>query len=79
MGPHQVGTAISDGGARGNIVDQQNDANTTLGLNNTVNQGAIRDSDPVEAYTRLTLQTTMLSAAQLAFSKISQLGLFNKI
>ncbi|MDB6145334.1 MAG: flgL [Pseudomonas sp.] len=75
----QIGTALSDSGARGNIIDRQNDANTTLGLNNTVDQGKIRDSDPVEAYTRLTLQTTMLSAAQLAFSKISQLGLFNKI
>ena len=29
--------------------------------------------------TQLTLQQTMLQAAQLAFSKISQLGLFNKI
>lgn len=75
----QIGTALSDSGARGNIIDRQSDANTTLGLNNTVDQGTIRNSDPVEAYTRLTLQTTMLSAAQLAFSKISQLGLFNKI
>ncbi len=78
-GSEQVNTARSDGGARGKIIDGQSDANTTLGLNNTVDQGKIRDSDPVEAYTRLTLQTTMLSAAQLAFSKISQLGLFNKI
>jgi flagellar hook-associated protein 3 FlgL len=29
--------------------------------------------------TRLTLQQTMLQAAQLAFSKITSLGLFNKI
>jgi flagellar hook-associated protein 3 FlgL len=78
-GSSQVSTAISDVGARGKIVDQQSDANSTLALNNTTDQGTIRNSDPVEAYTRLTLQTTMLSAAQLAFSKISQLGLFNKI
>lgn len=78
-GSQQIGTALSDSGARGKIIDGQADANTTLGTNNTVAQGNIRNSDPVEAYTRLTLQTTMLSAAQLAFSKISQLGLFNKI
>ncbi|MDB5979610.1 MAG: flgL, partial [Pseudomonas sp.] len=74
-----AGTAISSIGARGSIVQGQITTNTTLGMNNTVDQGKIRDSDPVEAYTRLTLQQTMLQAAQLAFSKISQLGLFNKL
>ncbi|MEB0121183.1 flagellar hook-associated protein 3 [Pseudomonas sp. CCI1.2] len=74
-----VQSAISNSGARQKIIINQGATNDTLVIGNTVAQGVIRDSDPVEAYTRLTLQTTMLSAAQLAFSKISQLGLFNKV
>ena len=54
-------------------------SNQSLVLANTTSQGAIRDADPAAVMTQLTLQQTMLQAAQLAFSKISQLGLFNKI
>ncbi|WP_297834663.1 flagellar hook-associated protein 3 [Pseudomonas sp.] len=74
-----VSSAGSNSGARQAILISQSATNDTLTNGNTIAQSAIRDADPVASYTQLTLQTTMLSAAQLAFSKISQLGLFNKI
>jgi flagellar hook-associated protein 3 FlgL len=76
---NQIGTAVTSIGARGQSLDDQSTTNETLTLANTASQSSIRDSDPAEVMTRLTLQQTMLQAAQLAFSKISQLGLFNKI
>ena len=76
---NQIGSAITSIGARGQALDNQTATNESLGLANTQSQSSIRDSDPAEVMTRLTLQQTMLQAAQLAFSKISQLGLFNKI
>ncbi|MHC8298609.1 flagellar hook-associated protein 3 [Pseudomonas sp. ZS1P83] len=75
----QLGSATTSIGARGQSLDDQSTTNQSLDLANTATQGAIRDSDPAEVMTRLTLQQTMLQAAQLAFSKITQLGLFNKI
>jgi flagellar hook-associated protein 3 FlgL len=76
---NQIGTAVTSIGARGQTLDTQSSTNSSLSMANTTTQGAIRDSDPAEVMTRLTLQQTMLQAAQLAFSKISSLGLFNKI
>ncbi|WP_426204903.1 flagellar hook-associated protein 3 [Pseudomonas sp. TWP3-1] len=76
---NQIGAAITSIGARGQSLDDQSTTNQSLTLANATTQGSIRDSDPAEVMTRLTLQQTMLQAAQLAFSKISQLGLFNKI
>lgn len=75
----KTGGAITTVGARQSALDNQLATNESLTLANTSSQQAIRDSDPAEVMTRLTLQQTMLQAAQLAFSKISQLGLFNKI
>lgn len=76
---NQIGSAVTSIGARGQSLDEQTTTNETLIQANTTTQGSIRDSDPAEVMTRLTLQQTMLQASQLAFSKISQLGLFNKI
>lgn len=76
---NQVGAAVTSIGARGQSLDMQVVTNQSLSTANSTTQGSIRDSDPAEVMTRLTLQQTMLQAAQLAFSKISQLGLFNKI
>jgi flagellar hook-associated protein 3 FlgL len=76
---NQIGSAITSIGARGQSLDDQTTTNQSLSQANATTQGSIRDSDPAEVMTRLTLQQTMLQAAQLAFSKISQLGLFNKI
>ncbi|MGE8144791.1 flagellar hook-associated protein 3 [Pseudomonas frederiksbergensis] len=75
----QLGSAVTSIGARGQTLDDQTTTNQSLSLANTATQGSIRDSDPAEVMTRLTLQQTMLQAAQLAFSKITSLGLFNKI
>lgn len=78
-GAEQLSSALSSVGARGAALDTQTEANSSLSLANKQTQSAIRDSDPAAVMTRLTLQQTMLQASQLAFSKISQLGLFNKV
>lgn len=72
-------SALSSVGGRGQSLDTQSDTNQSFVLANTQTQSAIRDSDAAEVMTRLTLQQTMLQASQLAFSKIAQLGLFNKV
>ena len=78
-GVDQVSNGLSSVGGRGNALDTQVETNASLRSANTQTQSAIRDSDPAEVMTRLTLQQTMLQASQLAFSKIAQLGLFNKV
>ncbi|WP_419709000.1 flagellar hook-associated protein 3 [Pseudomonas sp. NFX224] len=78
-GTDQLSSALSSVGGRGQALDTQIDTNQSMVLANTQTQSAIRDSDPAEVMTRLTLQQTMLQASQLAFSKIAQLGLFNKV
>ncbi|EJM80820.1 flagellar hook-associated protein 3 [Pseudomonas sp. GM60] len=78
-GMDQLTSGISSVGGRGASLTTQTDINQSLVLANTQTQGAIRDSDPATVMTRLTLQQTMLQASQLAFSKIAQLGLFNKV
>ncbi|MCU1759178.1 flagellar hook-associated protein 3 [Pseudomonas sp. 14P_8.1_Bac3] len=78
-GIDQVSAGLSSVGGRGSALDTQSDTNQALVLANAQTQSTIRDSDPAEVMTRLTLQQTMLQASQLAFSKIAQLGLFNKV
>lgn len=78
-GIDQLSSAISSVGGRGAALDTQSDTNQAQKLANSQTQSSIRDSDSAEVMTRLTLQQTMLQASQLAFSKIAQLGLFNKI
>jgi flagellar hook-associated protein 3 FlgL len=78
-GSEQLASAVSSVGGRGQALDTQTEANESLSLANSQTQSAIRDSDSAEVMTRLTLQQTMLQASQLAFSKIAQLGLFNKV
>lgn len=78
-GTDQLSSALSSVGGRGAALDTQSDTNQSLKLANAQTQSSIRDSDPAEVMTRLTLQQTMLQASQLAFSKIAQLGLFNKV
>lgn len=78
-GQDQLTSAISSIGARGAALDTQTDTNLSLSAANTTTTASIRDTDPAEVLTRLTLQNTMLQAAQLAFSKISQLSLFNRL
>lgn len=78
-GTDQLSSALSSVGGRGQALETQSDTNQSLTLANAQTQSSIRDSDPAAVMTRLTLQQTMLQASQLAFSKIAQLGLFNKI
>lgn len=66
-------------GARGNALEIQSTENSSLGLVNAATQSTIADTDMAEASVQLTLQQTMLQAAQLAFSRISQLSLFDKL
>jgi len=66
-------------GARENALDIQTAENSSLKLANTATQSSIGDTDTAEASVKLTLQQTMLEASQLAFSRISQLSLFNKL
>ncbi|MGA8132541.1 flagellar hook-associated protein 3 [Pseudomonas gingeri] len=75
----QAGSAVTAIGTRGQVLDAQDATNQSLVIANTTSQGVIVNADPAAVMTQLTLQQTMLQAAQLAFSKISQLGLFNKI
>ena len=75
----QVGSGVTAIGTRGQVLDAQDATNQSLVIANTTSQGVIVNADPAAVMTQLTLQQTMLQAAQLAFSKISQLGLFNKI
>lgn len=78
-GTDQLSIAISSVGGRGSALANQIEINESLVSANATTQSAIRESDPAEVMTRLTLQQTMLQASQLAFSKISQLSLFDKI
>lgn len=66
-------------GARGNSLDIQKQENTSLDLANKSTQSAIGDTDMASATITLTLQQAMLEASQLAFARLSQLSLFNKI
>lgn len=78
-GTDQLSSARSSVGGRGQSLDTQSGTNQSLVLANSQTQSSIRDSDSAEVLIRLTMQSTMLQASQLAFSKIAQLGLFNKI
>ncbi|MCP1464725.1 MULTISPECIES: flagellar hook-associated protein 3 [unclassified Pseudomonas] len=66
-------------GARQNALDIQTSENTSIGLANTSTMSDLANIDMGEAAINLTLQQTMLQASQLAFVKISQLSLFNKM
>lgn len=78
-GIDQLAVGISSIGGRGAALDTQSESNVALVLANNQTQSTIRDSDPAEVMTRLTLQQNMLQASQLAFSKIASLGLFNRL
>ncbi|MDQ0741569.1 flagellar hook-associated protein 3 [Pseudomonas sp. W4I3] len=66
-------------GARENALDIQSSENTSVGIANTSTMSDLANIDMGEAAINLTLQQTMLQASQLAFVKISQLSLFNKM
>lgn len=75
----QVDNVRGSIGARVDALDIQTSENTSIGLANTTTMSALANVDMGEAAIALTLQQTMLEASQLAFVKVSQLSLFNKM
>ncbi|WP_411392270.1 flagellar hook-associated protein 3 [Pseudomonas sp. MPB23] len=75
----QVDNVRGSIGARQNALEVQESENTSVGLANTSTMSALANIDMGEAAINLTLQQTMLEASQLAFVKVSQLSLFNKM
>ena len=75
----QIDQARGSLGARLNGLDIQSKENVSLDLANTTTMNALGNVDFAEAAVNLSLQQTMLQASQLAFVKISQLSLFNKM
>ncbi|QLF92484.1 flagellar hook-associated protein 3 [Pseudomonas sp. ABC1] len=78
-GRDQVLATQSSIGARLNVIETLTTENESLQINNASNQSSIRDTDMVEAISRLLLQQSKLEAAQSSFVRISQLSLFNKM
>ncbi len=78
-GMDQVSQTISSIGSRINSLDTLTEENQSLALANTNTQSSIRDTDLAEAASTLTLQQTVLEAAQASFVKIAQLSLFDKL
>jgi flagellar hook-associated protein 3 FlgL len=66
-------------GARLNSVDIASTENISLDLSNASTQAAIGNTDVATASIDLAFQQSLLQASQLAFVKISQLSLFNKL
>ncbi|VVO04833.1 flagellar hook-associated protein 3 [Pseudomonas fluorescens] len=66
-------------GARLGSIDIQSSENISQSLANKTTQSAIADTDISTAAIDLAFQQAMLQASQLAFVKISQLSLFNKL
>jgi flagellar hook-associated protein 3 FlgL len=75
----QVGQVLGSVGARGAALTLQSTENTSLGIANDSTMNSLGNIDLAEASINLSLQQTMLQASQLAFVKISQLSLFNKM
>lgn len=66
-------------GARLKAIDIQASENVSMGLANDSTMAAIGNTDMASASIELSFQKAMLEASQLAFVKISQLSLFNKL
>ena len=66
-------------GARLNLVDSAETDNEDVSLITTAVQSELRDLDYAEALSRLSLETTVLEAAQQSYVKVASLSLFNFI
>lgn len=76
---NQVDNVRGSIGARQNALTVQSTENDSVSLANKTTMSALANIDMGEAAINLTLQQTMLEASQLAFVKVSQLSLFNKM
>lgn len=66
-------------GARLNVVDNTRSLSADIKLVNQEVLSSLKDVDMAEAISRLSLQTTLLEAAQQSYTTISRLSLFNKM
>jgi flagellar hook-associated protein 3 FlgL len=66
-------------GARLNLVDSTETDNEDVSLITSAVQSELRDLDYAEAISRLSLETTVLEAAQQSYVKVAGLSLFNFI
>jgi flagellar hook-associated protein 3 FlgL len=66
-------------GARLNVVDNTRSLSADIKLVNQEVLSNLKDVDMAEAISRLSLQTTLLEAAQQSYTTISRLSLFNKM
>ena len=66
-------------GARLNVVDSTRVLSADIKLVNEEVLSELQDVDMAEAVSRLSLQTTLLEAAQQSYTTISRLSLFNKM
>jgi flagellar hook-associated protein 3 FlgL len=72
-----VGTVRAEVGARLNTLDSTRDLLQGSELVSNKVMSEVRDLDYAEAITRLTMENTILQAAQQSFAKISRLSLFD--
>lgn len=66
-------------GARLNVIDNTRELSADIQLVNKEVLSELQDVDLAEAVSRMTLQSTLLEAAQQSYTTISQLSLFNKL
>lgn len=77
MAEDNVGVVRAQVGARLNTIDSTRDMHAGTELVNNKVMMEVRDLDYAEALTRLTMENTILQAAQQSFAKISKLSLFD--
>jgi flagellar hook-associated protein 3 FlgL len=66
-------------GARMNVIDSTLADNEDVTLINSATQAELRELDYPEALSRLSMQSTVLEAAQQSYVRISSLSLFNQL
>ena len=66
-------------GARLNVVDNTRSLSADITLVNQQVLSELQDVDLAEAVSRMSMQTTLLEAAQKSYTTISQLSLFNSM
>ncbi|WP_221794714.1 flagellar hook-associated protein FlgL [Oceanobacter mangrovi] len=74
-----VSRTQSNIGARLNVVSNTESLTADMKLVNQDVLSQLRDTDLAEAVSRMSLQTTLLEAAQQSYTTISNLSLFNKL
>ena len=79
QGLNKVLLTITRIGADSKTIEDQQTVNDDLLIHNRLTLASLNNIDPAEAISRLTMEMNGLQTAQLSFSKIQQLSLFNYI